>query len=87
MASPFRLKTALPEDTLRVHTCVSREGLSDAGDTTLTLLSERKDILASDLLGKPATLTIALREDAPRYLSGYVTRFAQRGFEGKKRVT
>ena len=83
MASPFRLKTALPEDTLRVHTCVSREGLSDAGDTTLTLLSERKDILASDLLGKPATLTIALREDAPRYLSGYVTRFAQRGFEGK----
>jgi len=83
MASPFRLKTALPEDTLRVHTCVSREGLSDAGDTVLTLLSERKDILASDLLGKPATLTIALRDDAPRYLSGYVTRFAQRGFEGK----
>jgi len=83
MASPFRLKTALPEDTLRVHTCVSREGLSDAGDTVLTLLSERKDIQASELLGKPATLTIALRDDAPRYLSGYVTRFAQRGFEGK----
>ncbi|WP_377155228.1 type VI secretion system Vgr family protein [Roseateles sp. UC29_93] len=83
MASPFRLKTALPEETLRVHTCVSREALSDAGDTTLTLLSERKDIQASELLGKPATLTIALRDDAPRYLSGYVTRFAQRGFEGK----
>ncbi len=83
MASPFRLKTALPDDILRVHSCASREGLSDAGDTTLTLLSERKDILASELLGKPATLTIALREDAPRYLSGYVTRFAQRGFEGK----
>jgi type VI secretion system secreted protein VgrG len=83
MASPFRLKTALPEETLRVHTCVSREGLSDAGDTTLTLLSERRDIQASELLGKPATLTVALRDDAPRYLSGYVTRFAQRGFEGK----
>ncbi|WP_431286630.1 type VI secretion system Vgr family protein [Roseateles chitinivorans] len=83
MASPFRLKTALPDETLRVHTCVSREGLSDAGDTTLTLLSERKDIQASELLGKPATLTIALRDDAPRFLSGYVTRFAQRGFEGK----
>ncbi|OWQ48362.1 hypothetical protein CDL60_07240 [Roseateles noduli] len=86
MASPFRLKTALPDETLRVHTCVSREGLSDAGDTTLTLLSERKDIQASELLGKPATLTIALRDDAPRFLSGYVTRFAQRGFEGKHGV-
>ena len=83
MASPFRLKTALPDDVLRVHSCTSREGLSEAGDTTLTLLSERKDILASELLGKLATLTIALREDAPRHLSGYVTRFAQRGFEGK----
>ena len=83
MASPFRLKTALPDDVLRVHSCSSREGLSEAGDTTLTLLSERKDILASELLGKLATLTIALREDAPRHLSGYVTRFAQRGFEGK----
>ncbi len=83
MASPFRLQSALPEETLRVHSCVSREGLSDAGDTVLTLLSERKDIQASELLGKPATLTIALRDDAPRYLSGYVTRFAQRGFEGK----
>ena len=83
MASPFRLKTPLPDDTLRVHSCVSREGLSDAGDTTLTLLSERKDIQASDLLGKSAVLTVALRDDAPRYVSGYVTRFAQRGFEGK----
>ncbi|WP_343628422.1 type VI secretion system tip protein TssI/VgrG [Roseateles sp.] len=83
MASPFRLKTSLPDDTLRVHSCVSREGLSDAGDTTLTLLSERKDIQAADLLGKPASLTVALRDDMPRHLSGYVTRFAQRGFEGK----
>ena len=83
MASPFRLKTSLPDDTLRVHSCVSREGLSDAGDTTLTLLSERKDIQAAELLGKPASLTVALRDDMPRHLSGYVTRFAQRGFEGK----
>ncbi|ALV05362.1 type VI secretion system Vgr family protein [Roseateles depolymerans] len=83
MASPYRLKTVLPDDVLRVHSCTSREGLSDVGVTTLTLLSERKDILATELLGKLATLTIALREDAPRHLSGYVTRFAQRGFEGK----
>ncbi|MBO9688278.1 type VI secretion system Vgr family protein [Roseateles chitosanitabidus] len=83
MASPFRLKTPLPDDTLRVHSCVSREGLSDAGDTTLLLLSERKDILASELLGKSVVLTVALRDDAPRHVSGYVTRFAQRGFEGK----
>ncbi|QPF71788.1 type VI secretion system tip protein VgrG [Roseateles sp. DAIF2] len=81
--SPYRLKTALPEDLLRVHTCVWREGLSELGEATLTLLSERKDIQAVDLLGKPAALSIAQRADAPRHLSGYVTRFAQVGFEGR----
>ena len=86
MAAPFRLKTALAEDVLRVHACASREALSDLGETTLTLLSERKDIRAPELLGKPATLTMALRDDAPRHLSGYVTRFAQTGFEGKHTV-
>ncbi|WP_343628429.1 type VI secretion system tip protein TssI/VgrG [Roseateles sp.] len=86
MAVPFRLKTALPAEDLRVHACAAREGLSELGETTLTLLSERKDILASDLLGKPATLTIAQRDDAPRHLSGYVTRFALSGFEGRHSV-
>ncbi|KAI1695676.1 hypothetical protein Ddc_21102 [Ditylenchus destructor] len=86
MAVPFRLKSALPADDLRVHACAAREGLSELGETTLTLLSERKDILASDLLGKPATLTIAQRDDAPRHLSGYVTRFALSGFEGRHSV-
>jgi len=81
--TPYRLKTSLPDDTLRVHTCASREALSDLGETTLTLLSERKDLRAQDLLGKPAALTIALRDDAPRQLSGYVTRFARTGFEGR----
>ena len=86
MASPFRLKTALGDDVLRVHACASREALSDLGETTLTLLSERKDIRASELLGKAATLTMALRDDAPRQLAGYVTRFAQTGFEGRHTV-
>jgi type VI secretion system secreted protein VgrG len=83
MAVPFRIKTALADDVLRVHSCTSREHLSELGETTLTLLSEHKDVKASDLLGKAATLTMALRDDAPRHLSGYVTRFAQRGFEGR----
>ena len=86
MASPFRLKTALGDDVLRVHACASREALSDLGETTLTLLSERKDIRAAELLGKAATLTMALRDDAPRQLAGYVTRFAQTGFEGRHTV-
>ena len=86
MAAPFRLKTALAADVLRVHACASREALSDLGETTLTLLSERKDIRASELLGKSATLTMALRDDTPRHLAGYVTRFAQTGFEGKHTV-
>ncbi len=80
---PFSLKTSLPDDTLRVHSCSSHEALSELGECTLTLLSERKDIQAKDLLGKPATLRMALRAEAPRHVSGYVTRFARTGFEGK----
>ncbi len=86
MAAPFRLQCALADDVLRVHACASREALSELGETTLTLLSERKDIRASELLGKPATLTMALRDDGPRHLGGYVTRFAQTGFEGRHTV-
>ncbi|MBO9688290.1 MAG: type VI secretion system tip protein VgrG [Mitsuaria chitosanitabida] len=83
MAVPLRLKTPLPPEDLRVHACSAREGLSELGEITLTLLSERKDIRAADLLGKAATLTVALRDTAPRHLSGYVTRFALAGFEGR----
>ncbi len=83
MAVPFRLKTPLADDTLRLHRCVSNERLSELGETLVTVLSEQRDIQASDLLGKTAQLTVALRDDAPRHLSGFVTRFAQRGFEGR----
>lgn len=83
MATPFHIKTALPDSDLRVHACHSREALSELGETTVVVLSERRDIRASELLGKPATLTLRLREDATRHLGGYVTRFAQTGFEGR----
>jgi len=86
MAAPFRIKTPLADDVLRVHSCVSREQISELGETSLTLLSEHRDVKAADLLGKSATLTVALRDEAPRHLSGYVTRFAQRGFEGRHAV-
>ena len=68
---------------MRVHAFESSEALSKLGETKLKLLSERKDIGASELLGKPVTLTIALRDGAPRHLSGYVSRFVQGGFEGR----
>ncbi|MBB3193266.1 type VI secretion system Vgr family protein [Roseateles terrae] len=86
MAVPFRLKTPLSEDVLRLHRCVAREQLSELGETVLTLLSEHKDVHAGDLLGKTAQVTVALRDDAPRHLSGFVTRFALRGFEGRYAV-
>ncbi len=83
MTAPLRLDTPLPASTFRVHECFAREALSEVGETRLRLLSERVDIAAGDLLGKPVTLTIALRDNASRRLSGYVTRFVQGGFEGR----
>ena len=52
MPPPFRFKTPLPEDTLRLDECVWYEGLSKLGETTLKLLSERKDIVPPTCLAK-----------------------------------
>ena len=83
MPSPCLLKTPLADDVLRLQSCIWREGLSDLGEAQLVLLSEKKDIPPTDVLGKPVTVTLAYRDDAKRPLNGYVTHFSQGGFEGK----
>ena len=86
MTASLRLESPLPDGTFRVHECHATEALSELGEIQLRLLSERLDIAAGDLLGKPVAVVIALRDAAPRRLSGHVARFAQGGFEGRHAV-
>jgi len=86
MTASLRLESPLPDGTLRVHECYAREALSELGEIRLRLLSEQMDIAASDLLGKPVTVVIALRDAGVRRLSGHVARFVQGGFEGRHAV-
>ena len=82
--SPCRLLTPLAPDLLLLAGCTAREGLSALGEAELTLRSERKDIAADALLGKPVGLAIDFGgEEQPRHLHGIVTRFTHGGFEGR----
>src|SRR6185295_14568028 len=47
------------------------------------LLSDDDKVTLSDLLGQPMTIEVQLGNDAKRYFSGVVCRFAQSGMVGR----
>jgi type VI secretion system secreted protein VgrG len=82
MLNPCQIKTPLPEDALRLSTCVARESLSVLGDMDVTVLGKDPNISADKLLGKVVTVSVLMRDQTTRELSGYVTRFTQSGTDG-----
>ncbi|MDP3822216.1 MAG: type VI secretion system tip protein TssI/VgrG [Burkholderiales bacterium] len=82
MLNPCQIKTPLPEDALRLSTCVARESLSILGDMDVTVLGKDPNISADKLLGKAVTVSVLMRDETTRELSGYVTRFTQSGTDG-----
>ncbi|MEQ1685564.1 MAG: type VI secretion system tip protein TssI/VgrG [Burkholderiaceae bacterium] len=82
MLNPCQIKTPLPQDALRLSTCVARESLSVLGDMDVTVLGKDPNISADKLLGKVVTVSVLLRDQTTRELSGYVTRFTQSGTDG-----
>src|SRR4051812_24313618 len=75
MPPPITLTSPLPSADLLFDSMTSSSGLSMLGETQLNLLSARPDLKAEDVLGKPVTITIQLREGGKRHVNGYVTRF------------
>ncbi len=82
MLNPCQIKTPLPEDALRLSSCVARESLSVLGDMDVAVLGKDPNISADKLLGKSVTVSVIMRDQTTRELSGYVTRFTQSGTEG-----
>ncbi|MFY9948008.1 MAG: type VI secretion system tip protein TssI/VgrG [Candidatus Sulfotelmatobacter sp.] len=72
----------LDEDEVLLQGFTGTEALSRPFSFHLELLSQKDSIDFTKVLGKMAVITIATaKPDKPRYINGYVSRFAQSGFD------
>ena len=83
MPHPITLTSPLPAADLRFESMTASAGLSLLGEMKLGLVSEKPDLQPEDLLGKPVTVTLALRDDAKRHFHGYVTHFGIGAHSGR----
>jgi type VI secretion system secreted protein VgrG len=75
-----QINTQLGTDVLLLERIVGREELGRLFEYNIDLLSERASIKAEDILGTNATMLLETEESStPRYLNGYITRFAEAG--------
>jgi type VI secretion system secreted protein VgrG len=81
--APVVLQTPLPPADVRFGAMRCSEGVSTLGDMEVSLLSARADLKPADLLGKPMTVTAALREGGQRHFHGFVTRFGLGARQGR----
>ena len=77
------LSSPLPPTDLLFESMTASVGLSALGEIQLDLLSEKPDLKPEDLLGKPVTVQIQLRDGAQRFVNGYVTRFGIGAHRGR----
>lgn len=83
MPPPITLTSPLPAADLLFESMTATAGLSMLGEMRLNMVSEKSDLKAEDLLGKPVTVTVQLREGVKRYFNGFVTRFGIGVHRGK----
>ncbi len=77
------LSSPLPPTDLLFESMTASVGLSALGEIQLDLLSEKPDLQPEDLLGKPVTVQVQLRDGAQRFVNGYVTRFGIGAHRGR----
>lgn len=83
MPVPITLKSPLPAKDLLFESMTATAGLSMLGEMQLGLVSDKPNLKPEDLLGKPMTVTVQLRDDAKRHFHGYVTRFSIGAHRGR----
>ena len=83
MPVPITLKSPLPAKDLMFESMTASAGLSLLCEMQLGLVSEKSDLKPEDLLGKPITVSVALRDDKQRHFHGYVTRFGIGAHRGR----
>ena len=82
MKHPLKLSTPLPAGTLRLAGMSARSGVGVLDEIELDLLSDKSDVAAESLLGKPVDVSVVLRNDTEgvggtgdRHFCGIVSRF------------
>jgi type VI secretion system secreted protein VgrG len=85
MAQPmqFELYTPLGPETLRLSMLSARESLGEISEFRLSCISSDPDIDLDAILGKQGSVRITLPDGGARYLTGYFTRFAHSGTQGR----
>ncbi|HET7275933.1 MAG TPA: type VI secretion system tip protein TssI/VgrG [Longimicrobiaceae bacterium] len=78
---PLRISTPLGKDALLLERISGNEGVSTPFMFTLDLLSESKELNASQLLGKLVTVTVETTWGEPRFITGIIARFVQAGYD------
>ena len=73
---------ANPEQQLLIETFKGMEGLSQAYNFELLLVCEDAGVELKSMMGQLVSIEIELAEGEPRYLTGYLTRFASIGSDG-----
>src|SRR3990170_1217588 len=77
------IATPLGQDVLLFHRMSAREELGRLSEFEIDVLSTKRDIDFTAILGKPVTVTLELATGDVRYFNGYVTRFSQGGMRGR----
>ncbi|RAU47870.1 MULTISPECIES: type VI secretion system Vgr family protein [unclassified Pseudomonas] len=79
----FKFKNlANPEQQLLIESFKGREGLSQAYSFELLLVCEDSGVELKSMMGQHVTIEIELATGSPRYIAGYLTRFASIGSDG-----
>ncbi|UBM24599.1 type VI secretion system tip protein VgrG [Pseudomonas sp. p1(2021b)] len=73
---------ANPEQELLLETFKGVEGLSKAFNYELLLVCEDSGVPLKSMMGQHVSIEIELAEGGPRYITGYLTRFASIGSDG-----
>src|ERR1700749_3040197 len=75
----IKVDTPLGKDVLLLHSFSGVEGISKLFSFNLSLMSENPSIAFSELIGQRVTITVATAHGSPRYINGFISRFAQAG--------
>jgi type VI secretion system secreted protein VgrG len=83
MPASITLTSPLPAEELIFESMAVSAGLSMLGEMHIGLLSPSADLKPEDLLGKPVTTHVELRNDEKRHFNGYVTHFSIGAHRGR----
>ncbi len=69
------VKTPLGDDVLALTAFAGHEEMSRLFAYQLDFISDNTSVSATQIVGKNVTISVALADDSPRYINGFVTRF------------